>query len=214
MSKFRVIASSLNVRESPGTDSAINAKLPRNTIVEPIDLSPDEKWYQIDMTLNGERAEGWIFKDFLVPIEAQPVGPAPRWLEIAENEMGTAEVQGSGDNPKILQYHQTTSLKATDDSVAWCSAFTNWCMKEVGLEGTKSAAARSWLNWGERLDEPRTGCVAVLKRGSNPAQGHVGFYVGDGNGRMRILGGNQANQVKVSLFPKAMLLSFRWPRQD
>lgn len=212
MSRFRVIASSLNVRKGPNTDTSIVTKLPRNTIVEPIDLSPAEDWYMIDMPLNGERAQGWIFKDFLVPLEAEPtVSDDPRWLEIAENEMGTSEVPGSGDNPRILKYHQATTLKATDDSVAWCSAFANFCMKEAGIQGSGSAAARSWLNWGTRLDQPRNGCVVVLQRGGNPTQGHVGFYVGDGNGRIRILGGNQSDQVKISLFPKAMLLGFRWP---
>jgi uncharacterized protein (TIGR02594 family) len=84
-------------------------------------------------------------------------------------------------------------------------------MKQAGIVGTGSAAARSWLNWGKTLDSPRNGCVAVLRRGNNPNNGHVAFYVGDGNSNIRLLGGNQGDQVKVSAFPKTMLLSYRWP---
>lgn len=41
-------------------------------------------------------------------------------------------------------------------------------------------------------------------------QGHVGFYVGGGAGSIRVLGGNQSDRVKVSVFPTSMLLGYRW----
>ncbi len=212
MSQFRVIASSLNVRDAASRSSNIVGKLPKGTLVEPSDLSLSEDWYYIDMTLNGKRVQGWIFKDYLVPVDAEPTdSEAPRWLEIAEREIGIKEAPGHADNPRVLEYHQATSLGARDDAVAWCSAFVNWCMREAGVPRTNSAAARSWLSWGESLATPRKGSVVVLKRGNNPAQGHVGFYVGDGIGQIRLLGGNQSDQVKVSQFPKSMLLGYRWP---
>lgn len=212
MSQFRVIASSLNVRRGPGRDHPVDSALPRGTVVEPTDLSLSEDWYFIDMELDGRTVKGWIFKDYLVPLEAEPSDTeTPRWLETAENEIGIKEAPGSADNPKVLEYHAATSLGARDDAVAWCSAFVNWCMKQNEIPRTNSAAARSWLTWGVRLDEPRKGCVVVLKRGSNPVQGHVGFYVGDGASSIRLLGGNQSDQVKVSLFPKPMVLGYRWP---
>ncbi|HSE35863.1 MAG TPA: TIGR02594 family protein [Blastocatellia bacterium] len=214
MSRFRVVASSLRIRQQPSTHSEILGSLPRNVIVEPLDLSLDEKWFFVQVDLAGSRVEGWVFKDFLVPDDSSPedATPAgPRWLEIAAREIGVEEVPGPGDNPRVIEYHQATTLKATDDSVAWCSSFVNWCMKQAGIQGTRSAAARSWLNWGKKLDSPRNGCVVVLKRGNNPNNGHVAFYVGDGSGDIRLLGGNQSDQVKVSAFPKTMVLSYRWP---
>jgi uncharacterized protein (TIGR02594 family) len=178
MSRFRVIASSLRVRQQPNTDSQILGNLPRNVIVEPLDLSPDEKWFFVQLDLAGNRVEGWIFKDFLVPDDAPLEGAtpdSPKWLEVAMREIGVVEVPGPGDNPRVIEYHQATTLKATDDSVPWCSSFVNWCMKEAGIQGSGSAAARSWLNWGKKLDSPRNGCIAVLKRGNNPNNGHVAF---------------------------------------
>lgn len=207
MSQFKVIASSLNVRSGPARDQAKVGSLPKGTIVEPSDLSLSEDWFFIESPVTG-----WIFKDYCVPVEAEPADTEiPSWLQTAESEMGTKEVPGSGDNPRVLEYHATTSLGARDDSVAWCSSFVNWCMKQNDIARTESASARSWLNWGTRLDQPRKGCVVVLKRGPSPANGHVGFYVGDGAGSIRVLGGNQSDQVKVSVFPSSMLLGYRWP---
>ena len=212
MSQFRVIASSLNVRRGPGRDQPKDGALPKGTVVEPTDLSLSEDWFFIDMLLNGRQVKGWIFKDYLVPVEAEPPDTAiPAWLKTAENELGIKEAPGNADNPRILEYAAATGLGARDDAVAWCSSFVNWCMKQNDIPRTNSAAARSWLSWGVPLDEPRNGCVVVLKRGSNPAQGHVGFYVGDGASSIRVLGGNQSDQVKVSTYPKPMLLGYRWP---
>jgi len=66
-----------------------------------------------------------------------------RVLEIARAEIGTKEMQGKTANPRILEYHQTTKLKALSDEVAWCSAFVNWVLKQAGIEGTDSSLARS-----------------------------------------------------------------------
>jgi uncharacterized protein (TIGR02594 family) len=213
MSRFRVVATSLRVRQHPSTESDILGALPRNTIVEPLDLSSDEKWFFIQMDLAGNRIEGWVFKDFLVPdaLPENATPESPKWLEVAVREIGVEEVPGPEDNPRIIEYHRATTLKATDDSVAWCSSFVNWCMKQAGIQGTRSAAARSWLTWGKRIDSPRNGCIVVLRRGNNPNNGHVAFFVGDGDSSIRLLGGNQSNQAKVSAFPKTMVLSYRWP---
>ncbi|HWN10440.1 MAG TPA: TIGR02594 family protein [Pyrinomonadaceae bacterium] len=212
MSQFKVIASSLNVRRGPGRDHPKDGALPRGTVVEPTDLSLSEDWFFINMQVNGTPVKGWIFKDYLVPLEMEPPNAeTPAWLRTAESEMGIKEAPGSADNPRVIEYAATTSLGAKDDAVPWCSSFVNWCMKQNGIPRTESAAARSWLNWGDRLDQPRKGCVVVLKRGNNQALGHVGFYVGDGASTIRVLGGNQGDQVKVSNYPKAMLLGYRWP---
>lgn len=138
----------------------------------------------------------------------------PIWMDVAEKELGVAEVPGDQDNPRIVEYHQATTLKATDDETAWCSAFVNWCMQQAKVLGTGSAAARSWLTWGKKLDIPEYGCICIFSRGTNPAQGHVGFYVGtDGWSHVKVLGGNQGNKVSVQSYPLSRLLGYRWPPQ-
>jgi uncharacterized protein (TIGR02594 family) len=139
---------------------------------------------------------------------------SPPWLTVAlqEARRGVFEVPGDGHHPRILDYHATTTLAASADEIPWCAAFVGWCMVEVGIHPTRSAAARSWLPWGRSLgDIPALGAVAVLSRGAPPS-GHVGFYVGHSNPReILLLGGNQSNSVCIRPFPTSRVLSYRWP---
>lgn len=145
------------------------------------------------------------------PPYSPPVDPP--WMAIARGEMGTQEQPGPTDNPRIIAYHATTTLHATTDEVPWCSSFVSWCIEQAGIRGTRSAAARSWLTWGEGLEHPILGCIVVLSRGSNPAAGHVGFWMEEQTGRVQLLGGNQGNAVSLSTFDAARILGYRWPLQ-
>ena len=137
----------------------------------------------------------------------------PKWLEIAEGEKGTHEIE-PGSTPRIVEYHQTTGLRAQNDLTPWCSSFANWVMRQAGLHGTGSAAARSWLKWGVPLDIPRLGCIVVMRRGTSATLGHVGFYVRDEGPNIVVLGGNQGDCVKESRYSKATVLGYRWPKEE
>lgn len=147
----------------------------------------------------------------------------PRWLQLAYEEMrrGVREVAGPAANPRIVEYHSSTSLKATSDEVAWCAAFVGWCLETAGVRASGSAAARSYLTWGAGLSpaHPPVGAVMVLARGNGgqpgadvtDAPGHVGFFFGWGEpGRILLLGGNQGDQVSIGSFPVHRLLGVRW----
>jgi len=54
------------------------------------------------------------------------------------------------------------------------------------------------------------GCIVVLQRGS-PPNGHVGFFVGAENGRVRLLGGNQSDRVSIASFDGADVIGMRMP---
>ena len=131
------------------------------------------------------------------------------WLTIAENERGVKEMAGAAANPRIIEYHATTKLKATSDEVPWCSSFVNWVMSQAKYPRTSSAAARSWLEYG-RETLPHMGAIAVFRRkGGN----HVGFYVGETPTAVRVLGGNQSNEVNVRLYRKSDLIGYRLPNK-
>jgi len=138
----------------------------------------------------------------------------PPWLRLAIQEKDTAEIPGAGNNPRILDYHAETSLKATSDEVAWCSSFVCWCMERSGIPSTRSAAARSWLDWGNAVSAGIQGAVVILSRGTNPAQGHVGFYWSEDVDQVYLLGGNQENKVCVRGFRKKDVLGYRVPEED
>ena len=95
-----------------------------------------------------------------------------------------------------------------------CSAYANWCMHQAGVDGTGSAAARSWLRWGVPLAAPRPGCIVVLWRGTpnDRAHGHVAFLERAEGRTLYLLGGNQRNQVCVEPRPITQLLGYRWPK--
>ena len=120
------------------------------------------------------------------------------WWPIALKELGVAEVAGPGDNPRITAYLGSTGLPtslAQDDETPWCSAFVQWCVNQVGVKGTGSAWARSWLEWGHPWLSPMEaplGAVLVFARPGGG--GHVGFWAGlDGTqsiDHLLVLGGN------------------------
>lgn len=145
------------------------------------------------------------------PAPEAPADDAPAWFIVAKGELGTREIPGSQHNPRVLEYHAETGLSADDDETPWCSSFANWCFAQVGIVGTRSAAARSWLKWGKALDVPRVGCVVVFSRPPKPGSGHVAFYVADEGQSIVVLGGNQGNAVSAKPYPKSRVLGYRWP---
>jgi uncharacterized protein (TIGR02594 family) len=152
---------------------------------------------------------------------AQPAAnAADAWMTVAEAELGTGELAGSSHNRRIVEYHATTSLAAQSDETPWCSSFVNWVMRQAGKTGTNNALARSWLGWGVATTA-RYGAIVVIQKktaGSDAATGsstgfHVGFLVEKTSTRVRLLGGNQSDTVKLSNFGLAGydVRGYRWP---
>jgi uncharacterized protein (TIGR02594 family) len=144
----------------------------------------------------------------------------PTWMAVAAAEIGQREVRG-GENPRIVEYHQTTSYRARTDEVPWCASFVNWVLGKAGYKGTGSAGASSFLKWGRELEVPRPGCVVVIKQkrrtadhASGTATGyHVGFFVSSDADGITLLGGNQGDTVKRAEFSLAKwdVRAYRWP---
>lgn len=136
----------------------------------------------------------------------------PHWLIKAFEEVGVKEIPGSKHEKRIIEYHSVTSLKATTDEVPWCASFVCWVLEKSNITSTRSAAARSFLNWGIKTG-PTRGCVVVFARPPNPSSGHVGFYLYQTDTHIVCLGGNQSNEVRVSRYSKNNLLAYRWPKE-
>jgi uncharacterized protein (TIGR02594 family) len=133
--------------------------------------------------------------------------PEAAWMKVARAELGVAE-DPSGSHPRIEAYHASTNGGAADDAVPWCSSFVNFCVEAAGQAGTRSKAARSWMDWGRDAGDFVPGCIVVLKRGSAP-KGHVGFFAGFEAGRIKLLGGNQGDRVSVASFDVDRVLARR-----
>jgi len=78
-------------------------------------------------------------------------GVLQKILLTAKKEIGIREILGIKHNKRILEYHQATSLKASEDEVSWCASFANFILKQCGISGTYSAMARSFLNFGQSI---------------------------------------------------------------
>ena len=105
-----------------------------------------------------------------------------------------------------------------EDSTPWCAAFVGSVLAEVGLQGTGQLNARSYLKWGEAVDDPKPGDVVVFWRGDkNGWQGHVAFFVRWQGEDLIVRGGNQGNAVSDAVYSRSRLLGFRraaMPRQS
>ncbi len=143
------------------------------------------------------------------PVPAVVVGSSSNWMDIAVAELGIREDSLPGKhNARIVEYHGTTTLKATADETPWCSSFVNWVLIQSGRRGTNSAAAKSWLQWGRQSEEPSLGDIVVIQKKTpgvtqatgSPSGFHVGFLVSKTSASIRILGGNQSDSVKYSNF--------------
>ena len=141
-------------------------------------------------------------------------------FDIAQVFVGTKEVGGAMDNPQILAMLKLDNNWPENDEVPWCSAFVNYICKLLRLPRSKSLLARSWLEVGKEISLPNAEAgfdVVVLQRGfgaqpgpeNTTAPGHVGFYAGHTGNFVQVLGGNQADSVKVSSYDISRVLSVR-----
>lgn len=211
MPKLVVTASALNLRATPSIEGDVIELLNKGDIVESLGASGGGYWQNIK---HGQH-NGWAAFKYLQPeIADAPVAAYP-WFDIAEKELGVAEMPDSHHNPRIVEYLRSTTLSeayASKDETAWCSAFVNFCVEKSGYAGTDSAAARSWLKWGKPTNSPVVGTIVVFEwtTGGN----HVAFYVSQNDAHINALGGNQSNKVCHTQFRLDNIASieYRQPR--
>lgn len=96
----------------------------------------------------------------------------------------------------------------------WCADFINFILRRTGHATTNSRAAKSFLDYGKRIDSPRVGAIVVLSRGG-PNNGHVGIVRGtDGAGNIIVISGNHGNKVWESPYPKSRVLGYVIPPES
>lgn len=145
-----------------------------------------------------------------VIVDGNPIPNAPEHIQTALNKYGFNEYQ----HRTVLREYVGVDPKRTE----WCAAFVNAVLNESGIPGSESVSnvplmARSFLTWGETIQDPKAGDLVVFPRGKAGWQGHVGFYVGsiyrNNVEYYRILGGNQNNSVNIEIYPASKALGIR-----
>lgn len=128
--------------------------------------------------------------------------------DIAQTMLGRGEVP---DRDTLAEFMENGGQRLDPVTTAWCAAFVNASLGQAGMEGTNALNARSFLDWGEPVDQPQKGDIAVFSRGDpNGGLGHVGFFDSYGpSGKIRVLGGNQGDAVSYADFDANALLGYR-----
>jgi uncharacterized protein (TIGR02594 family) len=100
----------------------------------------------------------------------------------------------------------------------WCAAFVNSILELHDIPGSETVSehpllARSFLKWGEPVEEPELGDIVVFTRNNSNWKGHVGFYIEsavvDGVPSYIVLGGNQDDMINHKAYPTSRLLGIR-----
>ena len=138
------------------------------------------------------------------------VNPASTpWMDVAnqEHEKGVAEIQGNSHNPRIIEYLKSAGLSGDylKDETAWCASFLHWSMSQAGMKGAGARGA-NWSTWGQPLDGPTYGAIAIFKTG------HVGLVAGQNGNNLIMLHGNWSNRIDLSNYIKpAEISTYRYP---
>lgn len=136
-------------------------------------------------------------------------------FEAAGRHLGLEEWPGSKHNPAVVEFFEDVGHGwVKDDETPWCAAFVGSVLGECGIAGTGKLNARSYLDWGEPVDNPVPGDVVVFWRGTRDGwQGHVAFFVKWQGGDLVVRGGNQGNKVSDAVYSRDRLLGFRRAKQ-
>lgn len=130
--------------------------------------------------------------------------------DLARRQSGLHERR---DEAALQDYIYNGGRNLSPATRAWCADFVNASLEKAGMPGTGSPAARSFLNYGQKVDKPEVGDLVVLTRGDpNSWQGHVGFYERTNpDGSISVFGGNTSNAVGSASYPADRVLGFRRP---
>ncbi|CAE6938330.1 hypothetical protein R69608_05085 [Paraburkholderia nemoris] len=102
-------------------------------------------------------------------------------------------------NPLIVHFFDATDNPANNDTVPWCAAFVNWCLKRAGKPTTNSSSSQSFATSDAFpvTTSPKEGDILVFtcyskSDGKNLGIGHVTFFKESiGENTFSAVGGNQ-----------------------
>lgn len=156
-------------------------------------------------------AVAWLTARGAPAPHALPVTDLP-WMAQAKRVLGRHETRDNGWLRKWLRSDGRTL--GDPAQLPWCGDFVETCIRLAlpkepfpGALGENPYWARNWLRLGFAT-ALTYGAIVVFSRGTG---GHVGFAVGQNEGAIHVLGGNQSNAVTIARIDRARLLGARWP---
>lgn len=122
----------------------------------------------------------------------------PIWLQCARNE--------SANPPRVSDYSQATTSKATVDETPWSAEYVCWVLEICGFKTPRSSSSRAFLHYGKRLSAPKVGAIGIFQQGSSPWKAVCGFIISVSEKDITMISCNTTRK-----FAKNKLLGIRWP---
>lgn len=132
-------------------------------------------------------------------------------VDLAGSLLGSSE---AADASQINSFLKQGGVDIDAARTAWCAAFVNSSLQQVGVDGSGSLLANSFQNWGSQIDASQVlrGDVLLKTNGLSALQtgGHVGFATGatrmfNGQSQLEMLSGNYQDKVSTAWFNAADL---------
>lgn len=126
----------------------------------------------------------------------------------------TSEPWCKGD-PRIPELFKQIDAQPWPEEFRWCAAFVGSALKNSGYDyvpGQDGALARSYINYGESVETPQTGDIAVIEI-PGFSYPHVAFVWTATPEDLVVLGGAQMGGVALHAFPVKNVLAIRRPRR-
>lgn len=135
-------------------------------------------------------------------------------IDVAKTKLG---LQENDDRKELMEFFRINArqgdILVDPSTTPWCACFVNACEREVGNKGTGMQNARSFLDYGSKveLDDIKFGDICIFPRPGSSWMGHVTYFEKLDNGVLVCIGGNQANEVCRERFSPQSLLGIRRP---
>jgi uncharacterized protein (TIGR02594 family) len=141
--------------------------------------------------------------------------PRDKALEIMQRLSEIRQVGTTGElfntrwktiaNPLIVRFFHDIGYKKTrypGDCTPWCAATASWCLQRAGLPiPANPASSQGFLNYGNRVDNPKPGDICVFSDIDDFSVGHVGYFVSKDGDLLSVLGGNQSGDSVTNCGP-------------
>ncbi|MCV3738383.1 phage tail length tape measure family protein [Rhizobium sp. TRM96647] len=127
-------------------------------------------------------------------------------VDLAGTLLGSTE---STNASQINSFLKQGGVDIDAARTAWCAAFVNSSLQQIGVDGSGSLVANSFQNWGSQIDPSQVlrGDVLLKANGLSASQpgGHVGFATGatrmsNGQSQLEMLSGNYSGGVGKGWF--------------
>lgn len=125
--------------------------------------------------------------------------PQLAWYKNAKDLIGSTEFSVTPEDQNI-----------SDRS----AAFINHVMDRSGISGTKSVNAKSFLDWGQKLDRFVPGCVVVfwrVKPSSDRGFVAIGCELSSSGKHVQVIGDSTNGPIATEWMSVQSVLGYRWP---